>query len=81
MRTHFPGVHNTIERLHCIVTLSYSIILFIRLVSPSSCLALAQSGLVLNRMHMLSITVATSSGGLLNTRISAMSLLSKESRA
>lgn len=52
-----------------------------RLVSPSSVLALAQSGRTLNRMQIASITVPTSSGGLLNTRISAMSFLSKASKA
>ena len=62
-------------------TLLYSIILFMRLVSPSRVLALAQSGRTLNRIQIASITVPTSSGGLLNTRISAISLLSKASRA
>ena len=52
-----------------------------RLVSPSKDLALAQSGRTLNKIQMASITVATSSGGLLNTLISAMSFLSKASKA
>ncbi len=44
-------------------------------------MALAQSGRALNNIQMDSNTVATSSGGLLNTRISDISLLSKASRA
>lgn len=52
-----------------------------RLVSPNSVFALAQSGRTLNRIQIASITVPTSSGGLLNTLISAMSFLSKASKA
>ena len=51
---------------------------FMRDESPSSCLALGQSGRTENSIQILSITVATSSGGLVNTRISDMSLLSRE---
>ena len=60
------------------LTLSYVIMFFMRDESPSSCLALGQSGRTENSIQMLSITVATSSGGLVNTRISDMSLLSRE---
>ena len=62
-------------------TLSNSIIFFMRPGSPSRVLALAQSGRTLNRMQIDSITVFTNSGGLLNTRTSAMSLLSRAFRA
>lgn len=62
-------------------TLSYSIIFFINPGSPKSVLALGQSGRTLKSRQIDSITVSTSSGGLLNTRTSAMSVLSNASKA
>jgi len=74
-------LHNFTSYISFTPTLSYSIIFFMRLGSPRTDFALAQSGRTLNRMQIASITVLTSSGGLLNTRTSAMSLLSRASRA
>lgn len=63
------------------LSLSYSIIFFINPGSPSSVFALGQSGRTLNSRHIASITVSTRSGGLLNTRTSAISFFSSASKA